>query len=425
MSMENRGVENLLNLLNVPRFGPLSGIVIIDTCRYGACHLATELLAELGAVVIHIETPPFKPPYSDSYRFAEFRIPPHGEVQICDHGAQNGRNKLSVALDFLNSDVGKEIFLELIKHADAYVESSRPGTLDKHGLSDDILLGANPRLVIVHLSAWGQTGPKRYDTGHDLDIQAFTGFLYQIGYENEPLRVPWTIADYGISPFLAFATLAAIYYSKRTGLGQVIDAAQYELFLRLLDPYLLDAATYQVEPPERMGNDHPYYFPYGVYKCKDGWITISAPFPATWPRLRKLLGLPPEYDDENIRRRHRQEINRKIEDFLKDKTREEAVRILQQNGVPASVVHKISELINDPHVLSRGILIEWEDQNIGRVKGLGVVPKFSRTPGMIWRGFPRFGQDTCAVLRTLLNFDDDKLIYLHRNNVIYCENLKE
>ncbi len=403
----------------VPKFGPLRGMKVIDTCRFGACHLGATLLAEFGAEVIHIDAPPFASPTLDSYRYAEPLMPPFGEVQVSAHGVQNGRNKLCIGLDFLKSEEGKNVFKRLLQWADVLIESSKPGTFEKYGLSDDYLRTLNKRLSVIHLSGFGQTGPKKNKLAHDLEIQAFTGFASLIGYEKEPLRVPWVIADYVASVWIAFSAVLAYLTSKTLGFGDIIDLAQYEVLVRILDPYYSLLATYpQLDEPKRHGNTHSEYFPYGFYKCADGWISVSAPFPDTWPRLRKLLNLPEIYDNMEFRNARRGEIEETLRNWLSIKKAEDAERILNEASIPACKVNSIKDFLNDEHVKARNLIIEWKDENIGLVKGIDIVPRFSFNPGKIWRGYAKFGQDTEYVLKRILGFSDEKIKELRERGVI-------
>jgi len=407
----------------IPEFGPLRGMKVIDTCRFGACHLGATLLAEFGATVVHIDAPPFHPStiynYSDNYRYAEPIMPRSGEVKVSAHGVQNGRNKLYMTLDFLNSEEGKETFKRLLQWADVLIEASRPSTFEKHGWSDDYIRSINPRLSVIHLSGFGQTGPKRNKLSHDLDIQAFTGFASLIGYENEPLRVPWTIADYVVSVWIAFSAVMAYIASKTLGFGDIVDLAQYEVFVRTLDPYYTLLATYpELDEPKRHGNTHPEYFPYGFYKCADGWISVSAPFPNTWPRLRKLLNLPEIYDNMEYRNARREEVEEALRKWLSTKKAEEAERILNGAGVPACKVNSTKDFLNDEHVKARNLIVEWKDENIGPVRGIGIVPRFYFNPGKIWRGYAKFNQDTEYILKKLLGYSNEKIKELREKGVI-------
>jgi crotonobetainyl-CoA:carnitine CoA-transferase CaiB-like acyl-CoA transferase len=418
MSEEKKHVMNSKESL-VPKFGPLNGLKVIDTCRYGACHLGATILAEFGAEVIHIDAPPFEPPTTDSYRFGKPLMPPDSENQVSAHGVQNGRNKLSLGLDFLKSEEGKRLFKELIKWADIFIEASKPGTLDRHGLGDEVLRNLNTKLSIVHLSGYGQTGSKKDDLAHDLDIQAYTGFSSIVGYEKEPLRIPWVIADYVASVWIALSSVLAHLTAESNGSGDVVDVAQYEVLVRILDPYYSLLATYpDVEAPKRNGNEHPDYFPYGFYKCTDGWVSVSAPFPATWVRMRKLLGFPPSYDDIKFRESKRREIEEALNGWLSSMTVEQVEKILRDQGIPASKVNSIRDFLNDPHVKERNLIASWMDENIGEVRGLSIVPNFTHNPGRIWRGFPKVGQDTQAILQNIVGLSDETIVDLRNRGVI-------
>ena len=412
--LNNKGKKRL-----IPEFGPLHGLKVLDTCRYGACHLGATILAEFGAEVIHIDTPPFEPPTSDSYRFSEPLMPPFSKNQVSAHGVQNGRNKLAIGLDFLKSKEGRDVFKELVNWADVFIEASRPGTLDRHGFSDDDLKALNKKISIVHLSGFGQTGPKKGDPAHDLDIQAYSGFASLVGYEKEPLRVPWVIADYVSSIWIAFSSVLAYLTTRSSDSGDVVDIAQYEMLVRILDPYYSFLASYpEAKEPKRQGNEHPDLFPYGFYKCADGWISVSAPYPATWTRLRKLLGFAEIYDDIKFRETKREEIENTLRKWLSKKTVEEAENTLKLESIPTSKVNSILDFLNDKHVKERNLIVEWDDENIGKVKGIDVVPKFTSNPGRIWRGFPRLGQDTETILSEILGYSEDRIKDLKERGVI-------
>lgn len=233
------------------------------------------------------------------------------------------------------------------------------------------------------------------------------------------MRVPWVIADYVSSVWIAFSSVLAYMTTKSKGSGDIVDIAQYEMLVRILDPYYSLLATYPgAEEPKRNGNEHPNLFPYGFYKCSDGWISVSAPYPATWTRLRKLLGLPEIYDDIKFKESKREEIESKLREWLSVRTIVVAESTLKQNGIPTSKVNSVREFLDEPQVRERNFVVDWKDENIGNVKGLGIVPKFSLNPGKIWRGFPRLGQDTDVIMRNILGYPEERVRALKEKGVI-------
>lgn len=402
--------------------GPLTGVTVVETARFMAGPFAATLLAELGATVIKVEPPPFAPPYFDGTRSTLNFLPVGSDAQtgISEHWVQNGRNKLSLALDYTKPR-GKEILMKLLQKADIWIESSRPGTFEKLGFSDEQVLKVNPRLVIVHVSGFGQSGDPQYVKrgAYDLIIQAYSGMMYVNGYaEREPLRINFTICDYVTSVWAAFAAVSALHYAKQTGKGQAVDIAMFEVVHRILDNLAIRYFMFG-EVRQRTGNDHPYHFPYEAYKALDGWVVIAAPFPDTWRKFAALIGLnEPMYEDQEKRFQHKESIMRKIEQWLSDKSAKEAEKILLDNGVPASVVYNIKDIAEDPHYKAREVHIEWTDPVAGKVKGVNVVPKFSGTPCRIWRGAPYLGSDNMWVLGDFLGLSNDEIDALKREGLI-------
>jgi crotonobetainyl-CoA:carnitine CoA-transferase CaiB-like acyl-CoA transferase len=407
----------------VPPFGPLQGIRVLDSARVVAGPWASTYLGEFGAEIIHLEGPPFHRPFSDPTRtlppLLPEGVPP--EEAVSESWVQYSRNKLSVGLD-LKQPEGRSVFLDLIRKADIWIESSRPGTYDGLGLSDATVHASNPRLTIVHVSGFGQSGrPERVGApSFDLIAQAYSGFLSLQGNPepDPPMRSGTALNDTVTGLAAATAALMGYIHAQRTGTGQVVDVAQYEVFFTLLENLALDYFMRGVVRG-RFGNAHPRLHPYNLVRAADGWVVVAAATPASWTRLRGLLGLTDSrLDEPSFRAAHRELVDPAIDRFCASRTVDELERIGRENDTAISRVYRIDEIAHDPHYQERGMFLEWRDPVAGPVKGAGVAPKFLTTPGGVWRGAPWLGQDNDAVLGRLLGYPASRIQSLRDHGVV-------
>jgi len=395
----------------------------VDSARVVAGPWAATYLGEFGAEIIHIEGPPFEPPFSDPTRTLPPLLPegaPAGEG-VSESWVQYSRNKLSLGLD-LKRPQGREVFLDLLRRADIWIESSRPGTYDALGLSDPTVQAANPRLTIVHVSGFGQSGrPERVGApSFDLIAQAYSGFLSLQGNPDPepPMRSGTALNDTITGLAGATAALMGYIHAERTGVGQVVDVAQYEVFFTLLENLALDYFMRGVVRG-RFGNAHPRLYPYNLVRASDGWVVLAAATPASWTRFRDLLGITDSrLDDPTFRNNHRELVDPAIDRFCAARTVEELERIGRETDSAISRVYRVDEIARDPHFQERGMFLEWQDPVAGPVKGAGVAPKFRTTPGGVWRGAPWLGQDNEAVLGQLLGYPPDRIRSLREAGVV-------
>jgi crotonobetainyl-CoA:carnitine CoA-transferase CaiB-like acyl-CoA transferase len=407
----------------IPPFGPLAGVRVVDSARFVAGPWAATYLGEFGAEVIHVEGPPFAPPYSDPTRLLVPLLPAGAgpESGVSESWVQYSRNKLSLGLDFRTRE-GRTTFLDLLGRSDVWIESSRPGTYDKLGLSDASVWEVNPKLVIVHVSGFGQTGrPERVGApSYDLIGQAFSGYLSLQGNPDPepPMRAGTALNDTVTGLAAATAALMAYVHATRTGRGQSVDVAQYEMFFVLLENLALDYFSRGVVRG-RHGTAHPRLHPYDVHRSNDGWVVVAAPTQVAWERLAELIGpVPPEWGDPQYRRDHRPVVDAAIASFCALHPGEELERLGRAHDVAISRVYDIAAIADDPHYRERGMLTEWTDPVAGPVTGAGIAPRFSETPGRVWRGAPWLGQDNEAILRGLLGYPPERLASLRSNGII-------
>ena len=406
-----------------PAFGPLEGLRVIDLGRYVAGPWAATYLGEFGAEIIHVEAPPFSPPFSDPTRLLPPTLPEgaRAEQSVSESWAQYSRNKLSLALDIRSPD-GQAVLLDLVRCSDILIESSRPGSFDRLGLGDARLHGANGRLTIVHVSGYGQDGdPGRIGRpSFDLVGQAYSGFLSLQGEPDPapPMRAGTALNDTVTGLAAAAVALMGHRASERNGHGQSIDVAQYEVFFTLLENLAMDYFMRGVVRG-RQGRAHSRLHPYDVHKAKDGWVVVAAPTAAAAERLSGLIGrADPRWADAAWRGGHRDEVDAAIAGYCAERTMAELERLGAEADVAIAPVRSIAELAEDPHYRARQMFIEWDDPVLGRVKGAGIAPKFSATPGRVWRGAPWLGQDNGPILRQLLGYSEERIESLRRSGVI-------
>ncbi|MCI4340968.1 MAG: CoA transferase [Thermoplasmata archaeon] len=407
----------------VPPFGPLAGVRVLDSGRFVAGPWAATHLAEFGAEVLHVEGPPFHRPYADPTRslapFLPARAP--GEEPVSESWVQYSRNKLSVGLDY-GTPEGRALFVRLLQRSDIWIESSRPGTYDRLGLPDAQILDANPRITIVHVSGFGQHGEagRIRRPCYDLLAQAYSGFLALQGEPepSPPMRAGTALNDTVTGLAAAGAALMGFIAAGRTGRGQVVDVAQYEVFFALLENLALDYFARGVVRA-RHGTGHPRLHPYDVVRAKDGWVVVAAPTPESWQRLRELVGIAPgPWDEMSWRLEHRAEADAQLAPFFAARTVAELEELGRAKDCAVGGVPTIDQLAEDAHYRERGMFLEWEDPVAGRVRGAGIVPRFESTPGRVWRGAPWLGQDNAAVFGGCLGLEAAEIARLSAAGII-------
>ena len=404
------------------QFGPLQGVRILSTGTIIAQPFAAEMAAETGAEVIIAE----RPGTGDAvWRNLEFPIKGDNGVTVAAAWVQDRRNTFHITLDFSTPE-GKDLFLKLIPHMDIWMESSIPGAYARFGLDDETVLKINPRLVITHVSGYGQEGHPDYlnRASYDFIGQAFGGMMNLTGFPDPepPVRaVPWT-GDYITALFCLWSSLAAYIHAQRTGKGQVIDLAQYEAVHHLMAGTMV--AYYETGlVRERSGNKAGIVQPYDVFQASDGWVIIAA-VGSVFDRVCNVLELDPA--DERWRRAYTDteslegiEFDAILRGWVLERTVNQVVEQMNSARVGCCSIMTPRDIANDPHYEMRNVHVEWEDVQLGKtVKGNGVTPKFSLTPGQIWRGSVPLGYDNKLVYSGLLGLESSELERLQRQGAI-------
>ena len=403
------------------QFGPLQGVRIISSGTIIAQPYAAELAAEMGAEIIQIE----RPVVGDIWRSVEFPIEGADGTSVAAGWVQDRRNNFHITLD-LGTPKGRELFLGLIPSADIWMESSIPGTYKEWGLDDDTILKANPRIVIAHVSGYGQDGHPDYlnRASYDFIGQAFGGMMNLTGFPepDPPVKAtPWT-GDYITALFCLWSSLAGYIYAQRTGKGQVIDLAQYEAVHHVLAGTMV--AYYELGiVRERFGNRAGLFQPYDAFRASDGWVNIAA-VGTVFDRVCRVLGLDPNEEKWQTARTQVEsiegiEFDAIIRGWVEERTVKEVVDAMNAAQVGSCPIMTPKDMAADPHYQMRGVHIEWEDIGLGKkVKGNGITPKFSLTPGEVWRGSVPLGYDNELVYGRLLGLESSELIQLQEQGVI-------
>ena len=402
------------------QFGPLQGVRIISTGTIVAEPFAAALAAEMGAEVIQIE----RPKVGDVTRSLANGI--DGEGPTINHlWAQDRRNTFYTTLDFATPE-GKDMFLRLVTGADIWMESSKAGTYSNWGLDDAAIHAVNPALVITHVSGYGQTGHPDYlnRASYDPIGQAFGGTMGITGSPDPepPMTARPLAADYTTSQMCLWSTLAAYIYALRTGKGQVIDLAQYEAVHKVLSGTMVEYFSSGVNP-ERRGNKSGRSQPFGSYHAQDGWLVIAA-LGSVFDRVCGVLGLDTSgghWDEArlNLDSIPGIEFDAILRGWVEGRTVQEVVEIMNVAQVGCSAVMTPKDIAEDPHYKAREIHTEWEDITLGRkIKGIGIIPKFSETPGKIWRGSTPLGYDNDTVYGHFLGLNTTELYKLRERGII-------
>lgn len=392
----------------------LDDIRVLDFTRVLAGPFCTALLADLGAEVIKIEAPE-----GDDYR----HIPPISDGTGGLFLLLN-RGKKSLALD-LRSQGGRDIARGLAERCDVVVENFRPGVMDRLGLGYEEMSRANPRLIQVSISGFGQGGPMSDLPAYDLVIQAMTGFLDMSGDpDGPPMMAGEAVADLAAGLFASWSVLAALLARERTGKGQFVDVAMYDCLSSFL-PAAFARHLYGTTPPTRVGNRHALGAPFGVFRAADGHYTIAVLNPKQFARLAEAIGRPglgddPRFCDNSRRTDNHAALKTYIEDWSGTRAVAEVVAALQRNDVPCSPILTVSEAARSPQARARELLREVDAPDGRRLTTMTQPVKFSGMPASPVLAPPSLGADGRDILADLLGMDAAKIEALAREGVLHC-----
>jgi crotonobetainyl-CoA:carnitine CoA-transferase CaiB-like acyl-CoA transferase len=369
------------------RAGPLHGVRVLDFSRLVAGNMLSLQLADFGAEVVKVEAPG----RGDTLR--DWR-----EQGKSLYWKVYGRNKKSITLD-LKAPEAAAVVLDLAQHFDVVVESFRFQYMERLGIGPDELQARNPRLVLVRVSGFGQTGPYSPRPGFGTLVEAMSGFAARNGFaDREPVLPPLALADMIAGLYGAMATVIAVRETEvNGGAGQVVDLSLLESIFSILGP---EAAIHRLSGKSRgrVGSGSELSSPRNVYATSDGgWVAISASTQAMTERLfraigREELNADPNFNSNAARLQRRAEVDAIVGGWIAKRGLAENIAFFEAAGITAAPVYDIGQFLEDPHVQGRGIVVEVPDAEMGALPMHDIVPRLSRTPGVLRRPAPAVGE---------------------------------
>ncbi|HEY7060416.1 MAG TPA: CoA transferase [Chloroflexota bacterium] len=398
--------------------GPLAGVRVFELGGLIAGPFCGHLLADYGAEVIKVEQPG------------------EGDLMRQWGGLYKGlglywpilaRNKQAITLD-LRRPEGQALFRQLAARADVVVENFRPGTLERWGLGYDALSTANPGLILVRVTGYGQTGPYRDKAGFGAIGEAMGGLRYLTGEPGRPpVRVGVSLGDAMAATMGCMGALLALYARdgrQGSGRGQVVDVAIYEAVWAYMES-ILPEWTKLGTVRERTGSVLPGVAPSNVYPTRDGeWVLIAANADAVFRRLADAVGRPewaadPRFTTHHARGEHQTLLDDLIAQWTSERAAADVLAAMDGAGVPAGRIYTARDIAQDPHYAARGMIVEQHQPSLGEAVPMpGVVPKLSATPGTLHAPAPALGEHNAAVYGGLLGLAPAEIAHLAAEGVI-------
>jgi crotonobetainyl-CoA:carnitine CoA-transferase CaiB-like acyl-CoA transferase len=396
--------------------GILKGIRVLDIGQMVAGPFIATLLGDFGAEVIKVERPGGDPMRSGSRKV--------GSVPLW--WTAEARNKKSLVID-LRTEEGRRIFIDLVKVSDVVVENLRPGVIEQLGIGQEVLMAANPRLILARVSGYGKTGPYSNKPGFGKAVEAMSSIVDLTGFADGPPTHPgFPMTDISTSIMGAFAVMLALYGrdSKGSGVGEIIDLALYETPLRMNSSLIPEFGKLGIVPT-RAGNRQPTLQAFGnCYCAADGrWLSVSGGTLMGSLRILEAIdradlieSIPLRTMDDVME--NFSEIDSQIASWIAKHDAKYVVEQFTSVGAVAALVYNIKDVFEDPHIQSRENIVYVDDEEIGKVAVPGVVPRLERRPGRVVRRGPRLGEDTVSVLSETLGMSEERIFDLVQSGVI-------
>ncbi len=394
------------------RKGPLTDLRVIELGQLIAGPFCGQLFADMGADVIKVEAPkkgdPMRVWGREGYPLW---------WSIC------ARNKRCITAN-LREEAGQDIVRQLVKEADFILENFRPGTMEKWGLGYDELKKINPKIIMIRVSGYGQSGPYSKRPGYASVGEAMGGVRYLMGDpDRKPSRAGISLGDSLAGTYATVGALAALHHREKTGEGQVIDASIYESILTIMES-LVSEHTVEGYTRERSGSILPAIAPSNIYEGRDGMVIIAANQDTVFARLSEAMDMPelkdnPRYINHTSRGANQAELDDIIQDWAKNKTIQDLEDIMIEYAVPVGKVYKAKDMVSDPHFAARNALIDLPSDKFGSLKMQNVFPKMSKTQGEVrWAGPEVLGAHTEEVLSELLELTPVQIEKLRKSGIV-------
>ncbi|HUL42330.1 MAG TPA: CaiB/BaiF CoA-transferase family protein [Burkholderiales bacterium] len=394
--------------------GPLAGLKVIELAHIMAGPVCGMMLADMGADVIKVE----KAPGGDDTRRM---VPPAMDGESAAFMILN-RNKRGASINLKNA-AGRAVLEKMLATADVIIENYRLGTMERLGLGYEVLHKKYPALIYCQLTGFGRTGPYANRAGFDLIAQGQSGIMSITGEGagRKPVKAGPPITDIAAGILAAMGVLAAYVHRLKTGEGQRVDTSLLEAGVATT---FWQSAIFLAtgKSPAAIGSAHPLSAPYQAVQTQDGWINIGAANQANWERLVEVIEMPElgkdsRFADNAARMKNLQVLIDILTKCFRTRRTSDWLSRLEAAGVPAGPVLSIGEVLADPQVLARQMVVEVEHSGLGRMKTLGTPVKFSATPSGVWQGAPRLGEHTREVLREY-EYSDAEIELLKTNGDI-------
>ncbi|MBK9427654.1 MAG: CoA transferase [Gammaproteobacteria bacterium] len=382
---------------------PLAGVRVLDLTHILSGPFATMTLADLGAEVVKVE-----PPEGERTRRLLANDPKHSIAGMGAYFLCLSRNKKSLVID-LKTAAGRELFYELVAHADLVCDNFSVGVTAKLGIDHDRLAAINPRIITCSVTGFGETGPGRNRTAFDQVVQAYGGNMSITGNDaGHPLRSGLPIADLGGSLFGLVGILTALYERERSGRGQHLDISMLDGQIAMMS-YMATMYFLSGEDPEPIGNSHFVHVPYNSFRTRDGFIVIAVIFDEFWQSLLEVLGAAdlrkPEFDHQPGRLANKAFIEGRVGDIFATNTNAYWLERLEAVRIPCAPMNTFSQALADPQVRHRDMVVEVGHPDGGRTRAPGNPIKLSRSDPATFDPAPTLGQHTDQVLAEWLGLD--------------------
>jgi formyl-CoA transferase len=394
--------------------GPLSDLRVLELGTLLAGPFCGQLLGDMGAEVIKIEPPGQGDPMRVWGRQKA------GEPSLW--WPVVARNKKAVTLDMRQAE-GQALFREMVKKADFVLENFRPGTMEKWGCGWEDLHKINPKLIMIRVSGYGQSGPYAHQAGFGAIGEAMGGLRYVVGDPSTPpSRMGISIGDALAATFACVGALSALHYKEKTGEGQMVDSALYEAVLNLMESLITEYdKTGYIR--ERTGAILPNVAPSNVYPTSDGLVLIAANQDTVFGRLCEAMGTPElakdaRYVNHQARGSNQAELDALVGRWTSTLKTRQVLDLMDKHGVPAGLIYRAPDMLEDPHFIARKAIIETVHPHFGKLRMQNVAPKLSKTPGGVHSPSPELGQHNDEVYQGVMGLDAARYAALKAAKVV-------
>jgi len=394
--------------------GALAGLRVLELGTLIAGPFCGQLLGDMGAEVIKIEAPGQGDP------MRHWGPQPRGTPSVW--WPVIGRNKKGVTLD-LRQVQGQSLFKDLVAKADVVIENFRPGTLEKWNCGWPDLSAINPRLILVRVSGYGQTGPYSQRAGYGGIGEAMGGLRYIVGEpDRPPSRVGISIGDSLAAVHACMGTLAALHHRHRTGVGQVVDAAIYESVLNMMES-LVTEYDQLGHIRERSGPILPRIAPSNVYPTRDGIVMIGANQDTVFARLAAAMDAPalatdPRYADHQARGANQAELDEIIARWTATLSTVDLLATLEKHGIPSGLIYRAADMLQDPHFQARQAIVSTLHPQFGTLRMQNVAPRLSASPSSVRTPAPALGEHNAEIYGELLGLKPEVIEGFRARGVI-------